>query len=167
MTTDLYPQAPAIAEPFAPARPASRFIDRFGHVDWAGLRAECATAHRAAEILVCEGQDGWDDPAQIEARRVDVLAIAAHVRTSYTVDRWLERRRFRNALAILRNLDRSDLAGAGVVLTDPHWARFQADPSREYLRLDDRREAAVFALIERCQPSALRAGAAPFSDGRA
>ncbi len=89
----LFPSCPAIAEPIAPPRPTSRFIDRSGRVAWVDLRAECPTAHRAAEILSCEGVDGatddevdallWSheiDPAQVDERRADVLAIAAHER---------------------------------------------------------------------------------------
>ena len=159
----LPPGSPAIAEPHAPARPPSRFIDMRGNIAWDGLGLENPTAREAVEILACEGGDGdtpeqvdtllWShdiDPAQVEVHRADVLAIAAHVRAGERAER---QRLFRNQLASLRNIDMPDLVEAGVltpldkygeVSRDPDHLhkQFRAlsdDPQAFYLKLGDRR----------------------------
>lgn len=69
----------------------------------------------------------------------------------------MERSRFRNALAILRSIDHHELVDVGVIPAGPRgyglWDSFTRDPIRFYLKLDDEREAKLWALIESRQPT--------------
>ncbi|WP_331373813.1 hypothetical protein [Sinorhizobium chiapasense] len=54
----------------------------------------------------------------------------------------------RNALAILRSIDRDDLDQAGFVPTDAQWIAFRDDPYSFYLRATADRQAAIFNIIK-------------------
>lgn len=65
--------------------------------------------------------------------------------------------RFRNTLAILHNIDRADLANAGVHFSDHAFSDFAQAPLRTLLRMDDTRARKAFALVEERQPAHLKA----------
>ncbi len=67
-----------------------------------------------------------------------------------------EFRRFHNALRTLVNLDASELIAAGVIDEPTGFRRFEDDPYRWFIRANDARAAALWALIQSRQPEALR-----------
>lgn len=67
-----------------------------------------------------------------------------------------EFRRFHNALRILANLDADELIAGGVIDEPTGFRRFEDDPYRWFIRADDARAAALWALIQSRQPEALR-----------
>ena len=57
---------------------------------------------------------------------------------------------FRNALCVLRHIDRSDLVEAGIIEpTDgASWQRFASNPERFFLRCDEEMGERLWGLIE-------------------
>jgi len=68
-----------------------------------------------------------------------------------------EFRRFHNALRILIHFNFDDLRAAGVLDDLTEFRRFDDDPYRFFVRAEDARAAALWALIQSCQPEDLRA----------
>lgn len=67
-----------------------------------------------------------------------------------------EFRRFHNALRILIHFNFDDLRAAGVLDDLTEFRRFDDDPYRFFIRADDARADALWALIQSRQPEALR-----------
>lgn len=69
---------------------------------------------------------------------------------------------FRNAFAILHNIDRSELEDAGIILrrNDTAWTRFNNNLTTFVLKLDDDKLDALYALVQARQPERYRKGVA-------
>ena len=59
-----------------------------------------------------------------------------------------EMHRFHNALRIMVNIERHELADGGLVLSPEGWWAFQSDPYRWFIRASDADAVKVWALIE-------------------
>lgn len=63
----------------------------------------------------------------------------------------MTRQEFHQALAILRFIDQDELVAAGVIQSDNivAWNAFNADPVRQFFKLDDDRADKLWTIIER------------------
>ena len=59
----------------------------------------------------------------------------------------MDLRSYLNCWAILRSIDRHDLAAVGVHLTDDQWAAFMADPTGYLARRDDETQADIWSIV--------------------
>ncbi len=60
---------------------------------------------------------------------------------------------FRNALCILRSIDRHEITGVGLHLQDDAWVRFRNDPYLFFIKADDRTQGVLWQIVEQRMPS--------------